>query len=369
MLRFVIVFVALPLLCIAGSTEELVSLLKSYRGTLQLTHAQRQQLHKQFVDWLDQQLKQGANIEQMNQVLREADLIREEQRTESMDRNGRVGFLGSIGKANVSSSEALLAYRLPIHTGPGCSLDEVVAIYKESPIERISTIHADNNPKGHPMYLAGLALGTPSNVGERVIASGWFNAFCNGSWTNVLLKVDRASSTSSKALSRQWMVGRRFRFEAEVKGSMIQFLFERSIRNTDLMRTQAIVKYELVGNHPIRISPLALTRAGFIQEWLDLYTSEAARWSSPAAMQKHPKLSIRYSDKLYTWKSAAQCPDAPGVWEIAIQLDQSKTEDVFRMRADHAQELRMITVTSKRSPACQPNLIDQDLTSVDSPIP
>lgn len=131
------------------------------------------------------------------------------------------------------------------------------------------------------------------------------------------------------------------------------------------MSTQAIVKYELVGNHPTRISPLALTRAGFIQKWLGLPTSDAARWSSTAAIQKHAQISIRYSDKLYTWKSAAQCPDAPGVWEIAIQLDHSKTEDVFRMRADHAQELRMITVSSKRSPACQPNRIDQALTSVD----
>ena len=76
-LRNVIVFVALTMLCTADSTQDLASVLKSYRGTLELTLAQRQQIHKQFLLWLDQQLKQGASIDQMNQRLREADLIRE----------------------------------------------------------------------------------------------------------------------------------------------------------------------------------------------------------------------------------------------------------------------------------------------------
>lgn len=369
MLRSLILFVALPMLCNASSTEDLVSILKPFRGTLQLNLAQRHEIHTHFVDWVEQQLKQGASLEQMNQRLREADLIREQMRPESPDRSGRVGFLGSIEKAVVGSPEALLAFRLPIHTGPGCSLDEAVAIYQQNPIARIATIHADNNPKGHPMYLAGLALSAPTNGGERVIASGWFSDSCNGSWANVLRKVDRTSSTRSKVLFGQWFVGRRFNFEADVNGSMIRFLFEPAIKNTDLMSTQGIAKYELVGTRLTRISPLALTRAGFIQEWLGLSTSEAARWSSPAAIQKHAQLSTRYRDKYYTWKSASQCPDDTGVWEIAIQLDHSKTEDVFRMRADHAQDLRMISVSSTRSPSCQPNRIDQDLTSVDSPIP
>ena len=114
----------------------------------------------------------------------------------------------------------------------------------------------------------------------------------------------------------------------------------------------------------IRQAPLAPSFGGFIDEWLRMDDTEAAGWSSPQAAVQHRDVAAKSSKGLFTWEHAATCPGPPPAREIAIRWNDSKQVTVFLIGASSAAEMRMLSVSGKRSPSCREIDIGADLREI-----
>jgi hypothetical protein len=56
----------------------------------------------------------------------------------------------------------------------------------------------------------------------------------------------------------------------EIDRDLITFTYAGGVRNGDLLTTPSIAVYRLNGAVANRVSPAALTRVGFIEQWLEM---------------------------------------------------------------------------------------------------
>ena len=117
----------------------------------------------------------------------------------------------------------------------------------------------------------------------------------------------------------------------------------------------------------MRVAPVALTRGGFVREWLDMDDGEAARWSAAEAARAHKKAVESLGHKALKWAKAFRCRGS--VWEIGVGNDDEKQVLFFRMESAHASRLRMLSVSDQPSPACESVDLIHDLKSIVEPLP
>ena len=117
-----------------------------------------------------------------------------------------------------------------------------------------------------------------------------------------------------------------------------------------------------------RETPVALTRAGFLYEWLHLPDSDAARWAEPKAVSARSR-AYAVREKPFDWVRLARCGASPEVWEIAVRPHEAKTLVVFRVSGSRATELRMLSISDRVTPSCVPEDPGVALTSVGAELP
>lgn len=137
----------------------------------------------------------------------------------------------------------------------------------------------------------------------------------------------------------------------------------------DLLSGPAVARYQIIRSHAVLASPVALTRAGFIHEWLRMADADAARWSEPEAVAMRKSLVASIVEHGFEWERIANCGGSPPVWKIAVRPDDSKTVEVFRISGSRATELRMLAVADTVTQSCVPEDRSKSLSGVGAELP
>jgi hypothetical protein len=154
-----------------------------------------------------------------------------------------------------------------------------------------------------------------------------------------------------------------------VQRDLVTFWYEGGIQDTDLLSGPAILRYRVSGDIAAREGPAALTRAGFLQEWLNMGDAEAVRWSDPDAAAKHATASAAFAHDTFSWDRIARCDSSQQVWEIGVWLNESKARYIFRLTGSHAAKLRMISIVESPDETCAPLDWRKNLGAIGAELP
>ena len=131
----------------------------------------------------------------------------------------------------------------------------------------------------------------------------------------------------------------------------VYFWYEGGIPFPEILATSSLAKYRVEGGRAIRVAPLALTIAGFIDEWLNVPTPEIAEWSLPAAATAHAAMAARLKKDGFDLDSLAACPDQ--TLEVVVTAHEKKEHLVFKIVGTRAKDLRMASISRAPNPACK----------------
>ncbi|MGA2324889.1 MAG: hypothetical protein ABSH05_01245 [Bryobacteraceae bacterium] len=113
------------------------------------------------------------------------------------------------------------------------------------------------------------------------MASDWVASNCTSVWNGKRIRIDRLKGLwLENVLARRLYARDR---EASqnvapwVRGDVVTFWYQGSLGDADILSGPAIARYRVAGDRAIRERPMALTRGGFIYEWLKMDDAETAR--------------------------------------------------------------------------------------------
>jgi hypothetical protein len=141
--------------------------------------------------------------------------------------------------------------------------------------------------------------------------------------------------------------------KASIAGNVATFRYSRRMRNEEY--EPAILRYQVSSNSVTRIPPLAVTRSGFIDQWIKLSATEAAQWSAPAALEGHRQvnefLKLHANDDHVYFNKISRCEST---WQIeAASAFNAPTENwVFLLSESGAANMRMLSVEKEPRPNC-----------------
>lgn len=101
-----------------------------------------------------------------------------------------------------------------------------------------------------------------------------------------------------------------------------------------------------------QIAPFALTRAGFIQEWLGMADALAAQWGDSGAVAKRKSLASALRSKGFEWGKFARCGTRPEVGRVSLDLRESEKRETVYISGSRAGELRIITPSVEVAKRC-----------------
>jgi hypothetical protein len=154
----------------------------------------------------------------------------------------------------------------------------------------------------------------------------------------------------------------------EIAGDAVTFRYYGATGDGYLLSGPSVARYRIIANRAVLEAPVALTRAGFIHEWLKMSETDAARWSEPEAFAARSAASADLAHG-FEWERIARCDDSPSVWEIAVRPNESKVLQVFRIAGSRATQLRMLAVTHDVISSCLPDDLSKGLAGVAAELP
>ena len=333
-----------------------------------MTAAEYARFQTQYLEWIDVRMRAARTTDSMNRELTAAGLFPPPTGPTDPDLESNAGYLDEISTRQIRGASDLVAIGAGIYKGAGCALDETVILYQREPLRRLARINAAPERNDYPYYLSGLAAGEKGASGERLVASGWVVSNCTSTWNGKRIRIDRLKGhLIDNVLARDVAAQDREGSDnvaAWTRGDLVTFWYQGATGDVDLASGPAIARYRVVGDRAVRERPVALTRAGFIHEWLEMDDAEAAQWSEPAAMQVHQAVVRAFEHRVFEWAHVGTCAGSPPVWEVAVQMDQLKKVHVFRISGSRATELRMLSVTDQWTRSCAVVDIRKDLQSV-----
>jgi hypothetical protein len=283
------------------------------------------------------------------------------------------GYLEPLSNPPVRGANDLLQIDAAIYMGVGCSIDVTAVLYDRATRRRLGTINGHEASEAHALWLSGFDVGDKDANGERVVASGWTFSNCTSNWNGKRARIDRLGEHSRTNLLLRGLDAKHREpmndVDARVRGHTVTFRYESATDEGDLIDGPTIARYRIEGDRAIRQSPLALTRVGFIYEWLRLNDSDAGRWSEPEALRLRKTAAAGVEQEGFEWKRVARCGGAPHVWEVAIHLDKAARTYVFHIAGERATELRMVDVTTQATASCKAIDIKKSLDSVGAELP
>jgi hypothetical protein len=254
----------------------------------------------------------------------------------------------------------------------GCSLDVTAVLYRRMPLTRLGYLTATAGAMD-AHYLSGLDVGGPDANGERLVASGWVASNCTSTWNGKQIRVDRVNGRSVESiLARDLAAQDREPAEAVsawVQRDVVTFWYQGGLFDPGLISTPAIARYRIVGGRAVRETPIALTRAGFIHEWLSLPDAGAVRWGEPEAAALRKAVAAALENHVFRFAQIGRCGGTPPVWEVAVRSGESPKLYVFRIGGSRAAGLRMLAITGNLTRSCIPENTASSLESVGTELP
>jgi hypothetical protein len=310
----------------------------------------------QYLSWIDARVLGGADQNAMNRELVHAGLIHpvasQNQRQVSVDNSG---WLEEVIERSVPGAADLLEVRLGI--GTICSSDETIAVYSRRPLRRLGIINRriqGTDEQQVPWWFSPLAIGPTDATGHRLLAIGGNSGWCTSNARGGTLRIeDLQDSTMQTLLDRDvsnWS-GNDVHITASVHGNTAEFLYEALILGPDVMGRKAIARFSRTGSGLERDAPIALSRTGFIDEWLMMDDAEAAHWSTPEATQHHPQLS-GWAANGFSFEQIALCPGKPQTWQIQIHFDKPVEQRTITLNEAGPYGMRVLNVSREPRANC-----------------
>jgi hypothetical protein len=353
-------------------TARLAAELKAVRGKQWLA-AEYAGIQTHYLEWIDARLRAGQAVQSMNRELKAAGLFPPSASGTLPDLGSYAGYLEEISTLQIKSASDLLALKARIYRGANCGLDDTVILYQRQPLRRLALLNGDPDNNKYAFYIAGLDAGEENASGERLVASGWVASNCSSTWNTKRIRIDRLDGLSIKnVLARNLWAQDRDKGEnvaAWIRGNVATFWYNGGVGDGDLLSRPAVARYRVAENRAVRDNPVALTRAGFISEWLHMSDFEAARWSEPAAARARSAVAQDLEHHTFEWARMGRCAGSPQIWEAGVRIDGSKKLYVFRVSGSRATELRMLAVTDKWTESCAPLVVQDGLSTVGAELP
>jgi hypothetical protein len=361
----------------ATDTTHLAAHLKAVRGKKALAAEEYRGLQTEYMNWIDTRVKTGISIEDMNAELRAEALfyrwVDSANELADEDARSRTGYLEPISSRPVRGAAELLAIKAAIYKGIGCDLDMVVAVYEKDSSNRLALLRANEADSAFSYHLSGLDAARRGASREWLVASSWTVSNCASTWNGKRVRIDALNEAAVKNLAAKDIYARdRDRVEdvaVWVQRDLVTFWYEGGIQNSDLVSVPAILRYRVTGDLAVREGPIALTRAGFLQEWLNMDDAEAARWSEPDAAGKHAPASVAFAHDTFLWDRIARCDSSPQVWELGVRLVEAKARYIFLMIGSRAGELRMRSIGDNPNESCAPMDVRKKLGGLGAELP
>lgn len=350
-------------------TAALANHSKGLRAQPALTSSQHAQIRAEYLNWIDTRMKAGVSANAMNRELNAAGLVKEGPNEVNEFFENYTGYLGEVGIAPTSGGSDLLAVTAAVDTGMGCSANDFIALYSRDTVARVAVISAE--PKfDRAWHLSGLAVG-PGGPRGRLVGSGWFVSRCTSTITTATLRLDALGPSGMRTILNRQVSARSGLKDWDVKFQIgidvATFRYAANMSDAQIMIRPGIEIYRVKNGHARRVAPIALTRGGFIDEWLNLDPADVPRWSSPEAAAAHQQAAVLFLGRAFEWDHVAKCSGSK--WEIGIRTLTSKETRIFLMDAPNAAAMRMLKVSEERSPSCVPVDITGDLTSIAGELP
>ena len=370
------VYAALLVLCArfanpayAGSvdTEKIKAEFASVRGRLVVNAKEFSHLQRAYVEWIDACLHRGESIERLNEALKAAGLVAIHSEVPSPDPDNDVGLVDRLVVRHVRADPSLAVVVARIYQNANCGGADTAIFYASGFKERVATIDFGVKPDFGAMYLSGLDAVWDATNGDLIVASGWVASNCTSTWNGKQIQIDRVRSASVRCLLRRSLYAHDrndgYNVGATLANGVASFWYDAGLINGDLLAVAGVASYRVQRERAVRVRPVALTRAGFIQEWVDSESGEASDWSATEAAQVHERVARDLRGKAYDWAGIRNCGGEPAVWEVGTKTEGSSTVNVFRISGSRAQELRMLAVGHQFEASCKP-IDEDDLTSI-----
>ena len=372
---------AAPGVCASPSdTTHLADHLKSLRGIPWFSAAQHSAIESEYMAWIDSRVKAGSGIERMNAELKAAGLF--PNWPENSDVSGTVnewyqnhaGRLEPIEAKKVRGADDVMALGAGIYMGLGCSLDVTAMIYDRETLERVAHVNAAEPGSKYAYRVSGLDVGPDVSGGQRLIATGWVISNCTSTWNGKRVRIDRCGPASARPILVRDLIAQDREPDVEdvaarVEGDVVTFLYQGIAGDGALLVTPSVLRYRVADNRITRVPPIALTRAGFIHEWLNIPEPDAIRWSEPSAMAARKAVAAEIKAHGFDWINIAVCSGPPEVWEVAVRMHQTSAVYVFRIRGSKATELKMMNVARTPTPSCTSEDARDTLESIGRELP
>jgi hypothetical protein len=342
---------------IKPDTARMSSHFAGVRGQNVLTQSQFDRLQAEYLAWIDVRMRARVSIQEMNRELDAAGMIAKEDPNALPIEQNHTGYLAELSTADVHNSADILALDAAFITNASCGVDTTLVLYDRSTLKRVALIRAEPSFTA-PWNQSGLAVGTAAGQRARLIATGWYLSNCTSTWNGARIRLDSWNGSALHPLLNRSVVARsgneEWAFKADVQSGMVVYRYVAGMSNAEVMARPAVARFKVAGARVIRQAPVALTRGGFVDEWLRMDDAGAARWSEPSAAAMHRTAAAHFHGGVFTWNSVARCAAGGGSWEIGLRkLDDLRTY-YFLMRGEQATAFRMLGVSRSPVPACKP---------------
>src|SRR5436190_170793 len=104
-----------------------------------------------------------------------------------------------------------------------------------------------------------------------------------------------------------------------------------------------LLEYEVDGDRPVRIDPIAEKPEDFVQEWLSMPEEEAWRWSDVAQVQVS-------EDAYKSWGPVRQCVD--GWWQVRMDISDDPASDEYEPLYFIVENFRVREIRDQPRPGC-----------------
>ncbi len=331
--------------------------------------AEVKSIRAEYLAWLDARVTGGMSIEQMNVELNSGKLLTATN-SASVNDFGKsyTGFVGTIHSSAVNDDgeddktpDDLLLFLLPIYTGRGCNQDQTLVLYNRETRQRLGWINGQTAYQ-HGLILGAVAAQPRARDGARLVATDWIYSNCTSNWNGQVFRIDslangRASQVLDRSPAGGAMAGST---KIQIDKDAVQFTYysNANVIDPDGSLPLPVVRYRVQGTRALRLTPLAETLGGFIDEWLGLEDGEAIRFGSAATATQHRALRTRRNEEWYSFTDAAECPGTPPTHQVRALWDKSKRTTYFHVIGDTAATLRMESVTDSPIPGCRSSRLD-----------
>jgi len=293
----------------------------------------------------------------MNRELKAAGLLLEEASGggDPLDVK-RTGFLEPISTEAASTPEERIL-TASVYSNDNCGLNDTAIL-----LDRQNHLLAAIQPNGSdeaPYRLSGIAVSSDPQ-GRIIVASGWFVSNCTSAWNGSAVRIDVVSGGVSRNLLDSFPGARQLQdIAVKSEGDIVTFRYIAGLADAEMMERPGIARYRVESDRAVRLPPVALSLAGFIDEWLRINDTEAVPWSGSEAAPLHHAVAADFHANVFTWKSVAECAGTPATSEVRVDLHEINKTYVFVITGAHAADLKMKRVSSAHSCAAR-NLPDSD---------